>query len=144
MDNLDLSSLSKYLFKPGLGFFSHILDLRQAVCKLHEARCDLSNHFHSLRFTVEGTNGRQGSGLQVQYKRSSFLISSFNSIFLVKRCGFVRILMLKKSHFLSLENILLRGKCVGRHFARFDQITLFSVFSFLVKMHFPDLQRKFS
>jgi hypothetical protein len=35
--NLDLCSPSKYLVKPGLGFFTHILDWRQAVSKLHEA-----------------------------------------------------------------------------------------------------------
>jgi hypothetical protein len=48
----------QYLVKPGLGFFSHILDKRQAVSKLH----DLSNHTRSLRLPLEGANGRQGFG----------------------------------------------------------------------------------
>jgi hypothetical protein len=60
--NLDLGNLSKFLVKPGLGFFSHILDWRQAISKLHEAQCDLSNRSRSLRLTLKGANGRQGSG----------------------------------------------------------------------------------
>jgi hypothetical protein len=60
--NFDLGSLSKYLVKPGLGFFSHILDWQQAVCKLLEAQCDLNNRYRSLRLTIEGANRRQGSG----------------------------------------------------------------------------------
>jgi hypothetical protein len=62
ISNLDLGSLSRYLVKPGLNFFSHILDWRQAVSKLHEVQCDLSNHSSSLRLTLEGANWRQGSG----------------------------------------------------------------------------------
>jgi hypothetical protein len=53
----------QYLSKPGLGFFSHIRDWPQAVSKLHEVHCDLSNRSHSLRLTLEGANGKQGSGL---------------------------------------------------------------------------------
>jgi hypothetical protein len=61
--NLDLGSLSKYLVKSGLGFFSHILDWQQTVSKLREEQCDLSNHSRTLRLTLKGANGRQGSGL---------------------------------------------------------------------------------
>jgi hypothetical protein len=60
--NLALGSHSTYLVKPGFGFFSHILDWRQAVSKLHEAQCDLSNYSRSLRLSLEDVNGRQGSG----------------------------------------------------------------------------------
>jgi hypothetical protein len=78
--NLDLGSLSKYLGKPGLGFFSHILDCRQAVSKLHEAQCDLSDYSDSLRLTLEGANGRQGSGstkAELDPALASALASSF-------------------------------------------------------------------
>jgi hypothetical protein len=43
--NLDLGNLSKYLVKPWFGIFSRISADR------------------SLRLTLEGANGRQGSGL---------------------------------------------------------------------------------
>jgi hypothetical protein len=62
--NLDLSSLSKFLIKSGLGSFSHILDWRQAVSKLYEVQCDLNNHSRSLCLTLEGANGRQGQFLK--------------------------------------------------------------------------------
>jgi hypothetical protein len=48
--NLDLGSFSKYLVKPGLGCFSHILKSRQAVSVSWG------------RLTLEGANGRQDSG----------------------------------------------------------------------------------
>jgi hypothetical protein len=60
--NSDLGRLCKYLNKHGLEFFSHILAWRQAVSKLHEAQCDLSNHSRSLCLTLECANERQGSG----------------------------------------------------------------------------------
>jgi hypothetical protein len=53
MLNLDLGSLSNYLVKPGFGFFSHILDWRQAVSKLHEAQCDLRNHTQRKKLLVQ-------------------------------------------------------------------------------------------
>jgi hypothetical protein len=43
---LNLNPCSKYLVKLGLGFFSHILDRREAVFKHHEAQCDLRKPLH--------------------------------------------------------------------------------------------------
>jgi hypothetical protein len=60
--NLELGSLSKFLVKPGLGFFNQILDLRQAASKLYETQCDFSNHSRSIRLPFECANGRQGYG----------------------------------------------------------------------------------
>jgi hypothetical protein len=60
--NMDLGSLSKYLVKRRPGFFSHIPDWRQAVSKLREAQCYSSSHSHALRLTLEGADGKQGSG----------------------------------------------------------------------------------
>jgi hypothetical protein len=60
--NLDLGSLSKYKYLVKPSFFSHILDWRQTVSKLHEVQCDLNNHSRSLHLTLESANGRQGSG----------------------------------------------------------------------------------
>jgi hypothetical protein len=79
--NLDLGSLSRYLVKPGLGLFSHILDWRQAVCKLHEAQCDLSNHSRALRLTLKDSNGRQGFG-PTKAESDLVLASASASLFL--------------------------------------------------------------
>jgi hypothetical protein len=67
---LDLGSLSKYLVKPGLGFFSHILDWRQAVSKLYEAQCDLSNHSRSIHLTLGGC--QQNLVLLLQVRRPPY------------------------------------------------------------------------
>jgi hypothetical protein len=76
--NLDLGSLSEYLVKLGLGFFSHILDWRQAISKLHESECDSRNHSHSLHLTLDGANARQGPAkAELDPTLASALASSF-------------------------------------------------------------------
>jgi hypothetical protein len=84
--NLDLGILSKYLVKPGLGFFSHILDWRQAVSKLHKVQCNLNNHYRSLCMTLESANGRQGSGPTKAELDSALASASASSFPWIPQC----------------------------------------------------------
>jgi hypothetical protein len=88
--NLGLGSLSKYLVNPGLGFFSHILDWRQAVSRLHEVQCDLNNHSRSLCLTLEGANGRQGSGPTKAELDPALASASASSFPWIPQCIFIK------------------------------------------------------